>query len=430
MTSMESRKAILYPLAGIGAAASLYAIYALATAEPSDVLPRELSSGDDRGALDLGATLAANLDAPILEGNRVELLENGNKIFPPMLAAMRDAEQSINFLTYVYWQGDIARRFAAELSAACRRGVEVRVLLDAVGSAKMDAALIEEMERAGCRVARFHPPRWNELRRLNRRTHRKVLVVDGMLGFTGGVGIAEEWSGDAEDAGHWRDDHFQVEGPVVRYLQGAFAENWREATGEVLADEKFYPSIGTTGEARAISLLGEPGGTVSHVAFLYWIALQRARERVWISTPYYLPDPDLQDAIETTARRGVEIVLIVPGERNDSRVVRWASRTRYRGLLEAGVRIFEFEPTMFHVKAVTVDGEWAIVGSANFDNRSFELNYEVVLAVEDATLAARLDASMREDLGRSREITLADVDSWSPLERARDRLAVALREQI
>jgi cardiolipin synthase len=198
----------------------------------------------------------------------------------------------------------------------------------------------------------------------------------------------------------------------------------------VLADERFYPAIEAAGEARAISILGAPGGTVSHVAFLYWIALQRARDRVWISTPYYLPDPDLQDAIEATARRGVEIVLIVPGERNDSRVVRWASRTRYRGLLEAGVRIFEFEPTMFHVKAVTVDEDWSIVGSANFDNRSFELNYEITLAVEDTTLVADLNTSMRADLKRSREVTLEDVEDWSPLGRARDWLAVSLREQI
>lgn len=427
---MASRNAVLYPLAGLGAAASLYAIYALATAEPTDVLPLKLSSADDRGALDLASTIAANLDAPLLDGNRVELLENGEEIFPPMLQSIRDAEQSINFLTYVYWQGEIARRFAAELAAACRRGVEVRVLLDAVGSAKMDNALIEEMERAGCRVAHFHPPRWNELRRMNRRTHRKILVVDGARGFTGGVGIAEEWTGDAEAPGHWRDDHFRVEGPVVRYLQGAFAENWREATGEVLADGRFYPPLEPAGEARAISLLGEPGGTVSHIAFLYWIALQRARERVWISTPYYLPEPGLQDAIEATARRGVEVVLIVPGERNDSRLVRWASRTRYRKLLEAGVRIFEFEPTMFHVKAVTVDGDWAIVGSSNFDNRSFELNYEIVLAVEDPALVEDLRASMRGDLERSREVTLEDVEAWTPLERARDRLALSLREQI
>ena len=169
---------------------------------------------------------------------------------------------------------------------------------------------------------------------------------------------------------------------------------------------------------------------MSDVAFLYWIALQRARQRVWISTPYYVPDPDLQKAIEACARRGVEIVLLVPGERNDSRVVRWASRTQYRRLLEAGVRVFEYEPTMFHVKAVTVDDDWSIIGSANFDNRSFELNYEVVLAVEDPALVAELNGSIRADLERSREVKLADVEAWSPLARVRDRLALALREQI
>jgi cardiolipin synthase len=347
-----------------------------------------------------------------------------------MLEAIRAAEQSVNMLTYIYWQGEIARRFARELAAACRRGVEGRVLLDAVGAARMDEALVEEMRAAGCQVARFHPPRWTELRRMNRRTHRKVLVVDGKMGFTGGVGIAEEWTGDAGDPGHWRDDHFLVEGPVVRYLQGAFGENWREATGEVLAEERFYPAIEPAGQARAVPVLGEPGGTVSDIAFVYWLSLRRARERVWISTPYYAPDPDLQEAIEATARRGVEVVLILPNELNDSRLVRWASRTHYRSLLEAGVRIFEYQPTMFHVKAVTVDDDWAIIGSANFDNRSFELNYEVMVAVEDPALVASLQESMRADLRESREIKLEDVNGWSPLARARDRLATVLREQI
>ena len=424
-----TRNAFLYPLAGIGAVALLYAVYALGTAEPVDVLPDTMSSAPSRG-FDLASTVAMNLGAPLLAGDRVELLENGNEIFPPMLDAIRDAEQSVNLLTFVYWQGDIARRFAAEMSTACRRGVEGRVLLDAVGAAKMDRALIEEMRAAGCKVAHFRPPRWNELRRMNRRTHRKVLVVDGRIGFTGGVGIAEEWTGAATDPGHWRDDHFRIEGPSVHYLQGAFAENWREETGEVLVEERFFPELEPAGEAKSVPILGAPGGTISDIAFLYWISLQAARERVWIATPYYMPDPDLQTAIEATAKRGVEVNLIVPNELNDSSLVRWASRTHYRGLLEAGVRIFEYQPTMFHVKAVTVDDDWAIVGSANFDNRSFELNYEIVVAIQDSSLVRALERSMRDDVRESREITLEDVERWSPLARARDRLATVLREQI
>ncbi|HET7692915.1 MAG TPA: phospholipase D-like domain-containing protein [Gemmatimonadota bacterium] len=424
-----SKSSVLYPLAGFGAAALLYGAYALTTAEPTDVLPDRVSL-EDPDRFDLATVLAANLDAPLLEGNRIELLENGDEIFPAMLGAIRDARQSINLLTYIYWQGAIAREFAAELAAACRRGVEVRVLLDAVGSIPMDETLVEEMRAAGCRVAVFRPPRWNELRRMNGRTHRKVMVVDGTRGFTGGVGIATEWTGDAEDENHWRDDHFLIEGPSVRYLQGAFAENWREASGEALAGARFYPPIESTGTARVVTVLGQPGGTVSPVAFVYWLSLRRARERVWISTPYYAPDPDLQKSIEETARRGVEVLLIVPNDLNDSRLVRWASRIHYRPLLEAGVRIFEYQPTMFHVKAVIVDRDWAIVGSANFDNRSFELNYEVVVAGEDTVLVADLEGSMRADMRRSKEITLKDVQEWSILERGRDRLASALREQL
>ena len=424
-----SRTSFLYPLAGIGVVALLYLLYAMTTAEPTDVLPDRLSAPVGQ-EFDLGETLSANLDTPLLEGNRVQLYENGDQIFPPMLEAIRGSRQSVNLLTYIYWQGEIAHRFARELANACRRGVEVRVLLDAVGAAKMDDALIEEMRGAGCLVAHFRPPRWNELRRMNRRTHRKVMVVDGLRGFTGGVGIAEEWTGAAGDPQHWRDDHFLLEGPVVRYLQGSFAENWREATGEALAEAKFYPQLESAGAARAIPVLGDPGGTVSDIAFLYWIALQAARERVWISTPYYAPDPDLQMAIEETARRGVEVLLIVPNELNDSSLVRWTSRTHYRSLIEAGVRIFEYQPTMFHVKAVTIDDDWAVIGSANFDNRSFELNYEVMTAIEDPSLVDALRRSMSGDLRKSREIKLAEVEDWSLLERMRDRLASVLREQI
>lgn len=425
MASM--RRGILYGLAAIGALWTVWTTYEVVIPEPTDVLPERLSRAD---SVPLARVLAANLGVAVVEGNRIEPLANGVEIFPPMLEAIRSARESVSFLTYVYWTGDIAREFADELTAACRRGVEVRVLLDAYGARRMDETHVARMRDAGCRVAWFHPVRWYTIRRFNHRTHRRALVVDGRIGFTGGVGIGEEWTGDAEDPGHWRDEHFRLEGPIVRWLQGAFAENWRAATGELLSGARLFPELPPAGEARIVPVLDEPGGSVSRTALAYWTLLQGARRKVNVWTPYFVPDPDLLDAIVETARRGAEVTLLVPGDHNDSRVVRWASRVYYDDLLDAGVRVFEYAPTMMHVKAITVDDEWAVVGTANFDSRALELNYEIVLAVEDAGLVQALDRRFVADLARSRRIGRDELDARSPLERIRDRLAYALREQI
>lgn len=421
------RGKMLYGLAVVGALWTAWTAYELAVPEPTDVLPERLSDPD---STPLAPVLAANLGESVETGNLVVPLTNGDEIFPRMLDAIREARESISFLTYVYWTGDIAREFAGELAAACRRGVETRVLLDAVGAYRMDETLVARMREAGCRVAYFHPIHWYTLRRFNHRTHRRALVVDGRVGFTGGVGIAEEWTGDAQDPGHWRDQHFLLEGPVVRQIQGAFSENWREATGEVLSGARHFPELTPVGEATVVPILEGPGGTVSKTAFAYWMMLRHAKRKVNVWTPYFAPDPDLVEAILETARRGVRVTLLLPGERTDHKIVRWAGRSHYPELLEAGVRIHEYEPTMMHVKAVTVDDEWAVVGTANFDNRSFELNYEIVLAVEDPALVRALDGIFAADLARSRRITPEEVDGWGWPVRVRDRLAGALREQI
>nr|MBA2564657.1 cardiolipin synthase B [Gemmatimonadota bacterium] len=354
----------------MGALAVTVWTYALAVPEPTDVLPTRIEDGAPLRGSAPAVTLAAHLGAPLLRGNEIDLLVNGEEIFPPMLASIRGARESVDLLSYIYWTGDVARQFADELSAAAARGVEVRVLLDAYGANQMRPALVEQMRRAGCRVAWFHPIRWYTLRRLNNRTHRKVLVVDRQVGFTGGVGIAEEWTGDAQDADHWRDDHFRVTGPAVRYLLGAFAENWRQATGEVIAGSSTaapvnrpstaVPANGAstaadTQGASVVPILSAPGTSISEVAFVYWLSLRAARQRVRIATPYFVPDSALAAELAATARRGVEVTLLVPGRHNDSRLVRYGSRVLYEDLLQAGVRIFEYEPTMMHAKTMTVD---------------------------------------------------------------------------
>jgi cardiolipin synthase A/B len=421
-------RSVVRGLAAVGALGLLKWSYQTLAPDFKDVAPDRLSS--ESGDRPPAEVLAAHLGVPLIEGNRVELLLNGVEIFPAMLSAIENAETSINLLSYIYWQGDIAREFADALSAAARRGVEVRVVLDAIGAQSMDPSLVEQMTSAGCDLAWFNPVRWYSLGRFNHRTHRKVLVVDGRVGFTGGVGIASEWTGDAEDADHWRDDHFRFDGPVVRYLQGAFAENWRQASGEVLADASLFPAIEAAGEARMVVINTGPVGATSEIGFAYWLMFRGARERIYVSTPYFVPDPDLEIGLADAARRGLDVRLLVPNDYQDSRLVRYASQTWYRDLLMAGVRLYEYQPTMMHVKAVTVDRQWGIVGSANFDSRSFEINFEIAVAVFDPAFVEKLDASFEEDLRNAREITLEEVDDWSWLARARNQVVRLVREQL
>lgn len=401
--------------------------YVAVVPEPSDVFPeRYVSSAPP--PRELPGVLTTHIGEPTVRDVEIEMLNNGVEIFPPMLAAIRDADSVVNLLTYVYWDGEIAERFADALGRAARRGVRVRVLLDGFGSAKMPDRLVEQMEEAGCDVKWFHPLHWYTLNRANNRTHRKILIADS-VGFLGGVGIADEWSGDARGPDEWRDVHFRVRGPIVPYLQMAFAENWRQATGEVLVFDPGEPADPSPQTNTVVPVPTRPGD-LSSMAFAYWSALRSARREVLIATPYFVPDPPLADEIAAAARRGVDVTLLVPGGHSDSRLARYAGQVEYATLLEAGVRIFEHGPTMMHSKLVVVDDIYSIIGSANFDNRSFELNYEFSLAVVDSALAERIERAYRRDLSRSIEITLEGWRERSWLSRLRDRAAHLLREQL
>ena len=420
----------LYALALFGAAALSRATYGWLVPDAGAQRPAWLRAPDYAAGDELLDCLGAHLDSAVLGGNRIELLENGVEIFPAMLEAIEQAKESINFLTYVYWTGEIARRMAGALSDAARRGVRVRVLLDAYGAQKMNLELVRSMRDAGVQVAWFHPLRWYRLRQVNNRTHRKVMVVDGLVGFTGGVGIAEEWEGDARDPSEWRDDHFRIRGPAVRHLQGAFAEDWRDATGEVLLGRCMFRPLEPAGAARVMPLVTSPGGRPSPVSFLYWLALQVATERVDIATPYFLPDDDLIDSMGPTVDRGVRVRLLVPNSYNDATMVRIASLARYRALLECGVELYEYQRTMLHTKTVSIDGRWSIVGSANFDKRSFELNNEVLLVVDDPGFACSLDVSFEKDLESACRVRDRDVRRRALPHRAVSRLALTLRPYL
>jgi cardiolipin synthase A/B len=350
--------------------------------------------------------LGALLGPSIVEGNKVDVLLNGDAIFASMLKAIGQAQRSITFETYIYWSETIGREFADALVARARAGVRVHVLLDWVGSAKMEQRYLDEMKQAGVEVERYHKPNWSGLFRMNNRTHRKVLVVDGQIGFTGGVGIADQWRGDAQDSDHWRDTHFRVEGPVVAQMQSVFMDNWIKATGRVLHGELYFPALTSRGEQSAQMFSSSPTGGSESMHLMYLMALTAATRSIHLSNAYFVPDELAVKALVAAAQRGVKVQIITPGGDIDSEVVRRASCARWGPLLEAGVLIAEYQPTMFHCKVLVVDELLVSVGSTNFDNRSFRLNDEANLNVLGAPFARQQVEIFQRDLQRSRPITL------------------------
>ena len=374
--------------------------------------------------------LGAMLGPAMLGGNRVQVLKNGDQIFPPMLLAIRSAQTTITFESYIYWSGDIGKEFADALAERARRGVKVHVLLDWVGSAKMDESLMTGMRAAGVQVQRFHPPTWNHLGRLNNRTHRKILVTDGRTAFTGGVGIAPHWTGNAQDPDHWRDTHFQVEGPVVAQMQSVFMDNWIKATGDVLHGPTYFPLIAPMGTQVAQMFSSSPTGGSESMQLMYLLAITAATRSIDLSASYFVPDELMLRTLIDAVKRGVKLRIIVPGEHIDSETVRSASRASWGGLLAAGAYIAEYQPTMFHSKVMTVDQVLVSVGSTNFDNRSFRLNDEATLNIMDSEFAVQQTQIFEEDMKLSRQITF---DQWSnrPLkEKLAERLAVLLSSQL
>lgn len=343
------------------------------------------------------------------EGNLIVPLENGDEIFPAMLDAIRSAKYSINFESFIYWRGTIAVDFAQALSERARQGIQVRVLLDGVGSSTMDEKLADLMRVAGVMVGVYRPLDWYHLDRINNRSHRKILVIDGLIGFTGGVGVGDEWLGDAQDSSHWRDSHFEVHGPVVAQLQGGFTDHWIQARREVLQGELFFPSISTAGDMSAQAFNSWGKGGPDTVRTMYLLAISAARESIVIGTPYFVPDDFLLQTLLKAKKRGVDIEIITTGEHTDSRLVQSASRFIWGDLLAEGVRFYLFNPTLYHTKMMVIDRKFVSVGSTNFDNRSFLHNNENNLNVLDTGFAEKILAQFELDKKRSNEIT---YDQW------------------
>jgi cardiolipin synthase len=391
----------------------------------------ELVAGVDADSADFMRAAEALTGHPINEGCEVELLINGDQIFPAMLETIRGAEETLCLETYVYWRGDIAGEIAEAVCERAAAGVECRVLVDAVGAAKITDGLIDRMEEAGVKVVRFRSPKFYSLRHLANRTHRRLLVADGRVGMTGGVGIAGEWEGDARGPDEWRDTHVRIRGPVVRGMQGAFAEHWLEATGEVLGGERLLPALEPFDDGDSVQLIRSSAGVGdTNAEAVYYLAIASARRTLDICAAYFAPRPAFTKALAEAAERGVEVRVVVPGPHIDKEFVRQAGRAAYEPLLAAGVRIFEYQPTMLHAKTMAVDSCWATVGTINFDNRSFQLNDEITLAVHGERFCAALVESFDADVERSEEI---DPDRWharGPLHRARELATTVGRREV
>jgi cardiolipin synthase A/B len=389
--------------------------------------PRRLyTSGDP----DFRRALGILLGPPLVPGNRVTTLINGDRIFPPMLAAIRAAKTSVTFETFVI-RDQIGRDFCEALSAAGQRGVTVCILIDWLGSRGMDPKLIEATRQAGCDLQLYHPPTWFHLGRLNNRTHRKVLIVDGAIGFTGGVGMGNEWLGDAQDAAHWRESHYQVEGPVVAQMQAVFVDNWIKATGRVLHGPEFFPAThANAGNMDAQMFGSSPVGGSESMHLMILLALTAAQKSIDIENAYFVPDRLTAEALAVAARRGVRVRIVVPGKFTDARVGRWAAQALYGDLLDAGVEIYEYQPTMIHCKVLVIDGTWTSVGSANFDDRSFRLNDEANLNVFSSDLAAEQIRYIEADIAVSKRMMLRRWARRSGTRRIYESLALLLRSQL
>jgi len=370
------------------------------------------------------------LGPALVPGNRTRALVNGDEIFPEMLEAIRGARKSITFEMYIYWKGAIGEQFTAALEERARSGVKVHVMIDALGSQKIEKTVLGRLRDAGARVELYNPVRWDTIARMNNRTHRKIMVIDGAVGFTGGAGIGDEWSGDAQDAEHWRDTHFRLEGPAVAQMQAAFMENWIEVTGEVLHGPEYFPELRPVGGELAQFVVSSPGGGGESAQLLYLMSIAAARRSIQLSAAYFVPDDNEVRQLVEARGRGVRVQIIVPGPATDSAAVRRASRSTWGELLRAGVEIYEYQPTFYHVKVMTVDGLWVTVGSTNFDTRSFSTNDEANLNVYDRAFAAEGERIFERDLGRSRRITLEEWEARPLREKLLEHAAGLLSSQL
>lgn len=376
------------------------------------------------------ATLAAYAGSAVVPGNRVEILLNGDEIFPAKLRAIKAARKSINYAQYVWEKGQPSEDIANALADRCEAGIPVNVLLDAVGALSMPAEYRKRMVDAGCRVETFRPLGSFAVDKVNYRNHRRILVVDGRVGIVGGSGTSGKWGGNGKQQDHWRDTDVLVEGPVVEQMQGAFAENWLEATGIALGGKDYFPRpTEAKGDVAAQAVRSSPSGGSAAMYTMYLLAMASAQQSIYITNPYFLPDAKMIETLVETARKGVKVKLLLPGA-IDHNLVRQASRSELGRLLRAGVEVYEYRPAMLHAKTMVVDSRWATVGSTNLDRRSFALNDEINLVVYNQSVAGRLERVFQDDLTRSTQVTLESWKDRGFVSRLLEMLSLPVRGQM
>ncbi len=374
--------------------------------------------------------MSALLGPAIVGGNHVTALQNGSEIFPAMLSAIRSAQTSITFETYIYWSGETGALFAQALADRSRAGVPVSVIIDWVGSTRMDQSMLDSMQAAGVRLHRFRPLHWYNLGRMNNRTHRKLLVVDGRIGFTGGVGIADQWNGDAGDPEHWRDTHFRIEGPVVAQMQAAFNDNWIKTTGHLLNGPGYFPALTDEGPMDAHMFVASPSGGSESMHLMYLLAIAAAESTIDLAASYFVPDELLIDALVAASDRDVRVRILVPGPHIDALTVKIASKSDWGELLRAGIEIHVYQPTMLHTKLLVIDSEFVSVGSTNFDIRSIRLNDEASLNIYSNEFASQMTAVFEADLLGAEEYSLARWESRPLREKFAETILLPIKSQL
>ncbi len=365
-----------------------------------------------------------------LEGNKIELLHNGDQIFPAMLSAIRGAKRSINFEAFLVYSGKVATEFEQALSERARAGVKVRILLDGVGSSvELDNREVDRLKEAGCAFAYYHPTRAWRVDRLNQRTHRRILVVDGQIGFTGGVGFSDSWSGNAQSPKHWRDVQARIEGPVVTKLQSAFFQHWAQQTGGALKAEEDFPVPERKGSMRA-QVVTSQAFSLAPMAWLQAAAFSAAEKSILITNAYCAPSTSQVEQLVEAVKRGVDVKLLLPGPHNDQPLTKAAGRSAYGNLLRGGVKIYEYQPTMIHSKTMVIDGILSLIGSSNFDARSAQINEELDLTVSDRTFGKEMEAVFQRDLQSAKLYRLEDFEKRSVWERFTEWVVLPFRSQL
>lgn len=376
-----------------------------------------------------GSALALS-DPVVIAGNKIELLNNGDEYFPAMLKAIRSAQQSVNFAAYILHSDEVGRQFRDAFCERARAGVQVRLLLDGIGSGwGLDNSDVRMMREAGCKFSYYHPTFSWRVDRTNRRSHRRLLVVDGKVGFTGSAGFALKWAGHAQDKDHWRDLQARIEGPLVGKLQWAFEEHWAKTFGETLSGAAQFPVVAPAGDLKA-QVVASHSFSIAPIPLVQAMAFAAAEKRIWITNPYCTPTDDQVDLLVKAVQRQVDVRLILPGVNNDQPLTKSAGRAAYGRMLEGGVKIFEYQPTMIHTKAMVVDGLFSMFGSSNLDARSSEINEELDVVVYDEKFSREMEAIFERDLQQSREYTLQEFKNRSWWERVSEWLMLPFRSQL